>query len=185
MNAMLVSPLAARSPEPAAVHDDGFVALDACHRRMLEAGLALEHLLEVAECDGISSAVRASAAALAAFFAETAAQHHEDEERHVFPALIASKDADLVRAVMHLQDDHDRLEERWMELEPHILAIAGGYGVRLGTLREAARAFTALHRHHIRLEEALAYPAARRELGKNGCRAMGREILARELARRS
>ena len=183
MNAMLVAPQGAFWTEPNAVREDGFVALDACHRRMLETGLALEALIDAAE-RGFSPAVRASAAAIAAFFGMTAAEHHEHEERHVFPALIASGNPDMVRAVMHLQEDHDRLEERWMELEPHVLAIAGGYGIQLDALREGVRSFTALHRQHIRLEEALAYPVARRELGREGCRAMGRDILERELAQR-
>ena len=90
MNAMLVAPQAARWPELPAIREDGFVVLDACHRQMLESGLALEDLVDTAERKGFSPAVRASAAALAAFFGATAASHHEDEERHVFPALLAS-----------------------------------------------------------------------------------------------
>jgi hemerythrin-like domain-containing protein len=185
MNAMLVAPLADRSPTLPAMREDGFVALDACHCSMLEAADALEALVAVAELGGLSLAVRASAAAIAEFYATTAAQHHEDEERHVFPALLASRDPDLVRAVTRLQEDHERLEECWNELEPHVLAIAAGYGIEVDLLREAVQAFAALHRDHIKLEESLAYPEARRHLGDDGCCAMGREMMARDIARRA
>ena len=181
MNATRVTPPTDRAQDLAALHQDGFTALDACHRGMLEAGRALEQLLDLAARSGFTAEARAAAARIAAFFGQTAAQHHEHEERHVFPALLASRDPELARAVKHLRDDHERLDELWMALEPHVLAIASGYEIRLDTLASAARAFTTLHRRHIRLEESLAYPAARRELGEDGCREMGRKMFAREL----
>jgi hemerythrin-like domain-containing protein len=171
--------------EPRAGREDGFIALNACHRRMLAAAGALEDLVEAIERNGVSPAVQASAAAIAEFYATTAAQHHEDEERHIFPALLVGRDADLVRAVRRLQEDHIWLEESWLELEPHVLAIATGYGADLDLLRDRAQVFAALHRDHIRLEESLAYPQAQMQLGEEERRAMGREMTSRRRAARA
>ena len=185
MNAMPVATPGGDWLEPRAGRDDGFIALDACHRRLLAAAGALEELVEAIERNGVSAAVSASAAAIAEFYATTAARHHEDEERHVFPALVESRNADLIRAVTRLQEDHVLLEESWLELEPHVLAIANGYGADLELLRDRAFVFAALHRDHIDLEESLAYPQARMRVDQEGRRAMGREMASRRRAARA
>ena len=186
MNAMPVAPTGDLWPPPRAAQDDGFVALDACHIRLLAAAGALEELVATVDRDGDTPAVRVSAAAIADFYATTARQHHEDEERHVFPALLAGTDADLVQAVLQLQQDHGWLAEDWMELEPHVQAIAAGCGsYDIGTLRQGIEILAALQRDHIALEESLVYPEARARLGRAGRREMGREMAARRRAERS
>lgn len=185
MNAMPVAPPGELWPQPRAARDDGFVVLEACHRRMLAAADALEELVQTHDRDGVTRAVRASAAVIADFYSTTARRHHEDEERHVFPALLASSDAELVQMVLRLQQDHGWLEEDWMELEPHVQAIATGYGTYdIDTLRQGVPIFAALHRDHIALEESLAYPGARARLGSSERREMGREMAARRRAER-
>ena len=186
MNAMPVAPTGGLWSQPQAAKEDGFVALDACHLRMLAAADGLEELVVTLDRDGVTPAARASAAALADFYATTARRHHEDEERHVFPALLAGTDADIVQAVLRLQQDHGWLAENWMELSPHVEAIANGYGgYDMDTLRQGVEVFAALQRDHIALEESLVYPEARAQLGQAGRREMGREMAARRRAERS
>ena len=186
MNAMPVAPTGDPWPQPRATREDGFVALDACHLRMLAAADALEELVATLDRDGVTPAARASAAAIADFYSTTARRHHEDEERHVFPALLAGPEANLVHAVQRLQQDHGWLEENWMELGPHVEAIANGYGgYDMDTLRQGVEVFAALQRDHIALEESLVYPEARTQLGQAGRREMGREMAARRRAERS
>jgi hemerythrin-like domain-containing protein len=184
-NAMPVAPKGNLWPEPGAARRDGFVALDACHRRMLAVSDALQQLAEQVDRDDAGADQRATAAAIADFYATTVRQHHEDEERHVFPPLLGSADAEVVQAVLRLQQDHGWLEEDWLELEPHLQALATGYGCcDMDTLRSGAEVFTALLRDHIALEEALIYPEARAQLGEAGRRAMGREMAARRREQR-
>lgn len=170
-------------PSPSAAarwHDDGFVALDACHHETLAVVAALEDLVAALARDGETPAVRQSAAVVAAYLSSTARAHHEDEERHVFPALLASDDVDLVQTVLRLRQDHGWLEEDWRELAPHLQALAAGYGTcDLDFLREGVAVFAALYRDHIALEESIAYPQARAQLDPAGRRAMGREMAAR------
>ena len=188
MSAMPVTNKAALWPEPGTERRDGFAALDACHRRMLAVTQEFERLVaKVVDRDACADADdRAAAAAIAEFFATTVRHHHEDEERHVFPPLLGSSDDAVVQTVLRLQQDHGWLEEDWLELEPHVQALATGYGTcDIDTLRNGTEVFAALLRDHIALEEALIYPESRLRLGEAGRRAMGREMAARQREQRS
>ena len=164
---------------------DGFAVLDACHRQTLAMLDQLSTLLSRLETVGADAAAMKSAAEIVKFFATTARQHHEDEERHVFPKLATSADAAVVQAVLRLQQDHDWLEEDWMELAPQIDAVACGQTwFDIDLLKEGAAVFSALSADHIALEESLIYPEARARLGAGERREMGREMAARRRAAR-
>ncbi|HEY4956910.1 MAG TPA: hemerythrin domain-containing protein [Caldimonas sp.] len=169
------------SPVPAnARRVSGFATLDACHRRALARVAELGALVAAIEASEITSAMRASAAAIAQFLGTEARRHHEDEERHIFPPLLAGGDARLVQTVLRLQQDHGWLEEDWLELEPHVQAIATGYGTcDVDTLREGTSILAALYEEHIALEESIAYPEARKRIRQAGLDGMAREMLGR------
>lgn len=139
-----------------------FEALDRTHYRVMEVLKQFDRLLEHLDENGADKVARASAAEICDFFAGHARQHHADEERFIFPQLLASGDAGLKEQVLRLQQDHGWLEEDWLELSPQIEAIAAGYNwYDLVMLRHALPVFTALYQEHIALEESLIYPAAK------------------------
>ena len=122
-----------------------------------------DRLLAHLDDNGPDAAARESARHIQAFFSGPARQHHADEERLVFPILLASGDAQLIQHVQRLQQDHGWLEEDWIELSTQIEAIASGYNwYDVNNLRHALPIFTALYHEHIALEESLIYPEARR-----------------------
>lgn len=163
--------------------EDGFAVLDGVHRRTLVCLDDLETLIESVLDKGPTAQTRVRAARVLTYFRTQARRHHEDEERHVFPLLLASSDPELKRKVLQLQQDHFWLEEDWRELEPRLAAIAeGGEVPDLEQLRADVQALLALHRDHIALEEAVIYPSARRRIGLHGRREMGREMAARRRA---
>jgi hemerythrin-like domain-containing protein len=163
---------------------DGFEALDEAHRQMLAAASGLELLVATIDDHDPTAAQRAQARGFAELFATTVRQHHEDEERHVFPALLQSDDPQVVRAVLSLQQDHGWLEEDWLELEPHLQALATGFGTcDFDVLGPGSTVFVALLRAHIALEEALIYPQARSRLNEDSRHAMAREMAARRRGR--
>jgi hemerythrin-like domain-containing protein len=165
---------------------DAFRVLDACHRQTLQALTTLEALLLRLESGSIDAESRAMAAEIVHHFSLVSRQHHEDEERHVFPRLATSADPEVVQAVLRLHQDHDWLEEDWMELTPQLDSIAGGQPwYDLDALREAVAVFAALSQDHIELEESLIYPEARAGLRADERRAMGREMAARRRAARA
>jgi len=184
MTAKTIHAEASTARPPAA--PDGFEALDACHREMLAKVDELCALVNRLEHQGVDAAARESAGAIARFFTTTAREHHEDEERHVFPPLAESADPAVVQAVLRLQQDHGWLEEDWLELSPHVQAVAWGYGgYDIDTLREGSAVFAALLRDHIALEESFIYPQARGRMPPEGRREMGREMAARHRAERA
>ena len=164
----------------------GFAALDDCHRRVLARVEELSGLVTAIEAGESNPALRTLAASIAQFFGNDARRHHEDEERHVFPPLLSSGNPELVDAVLRLQQDHGWIEEDWFELEPHVQAIATGYGsCDIDTLREGTAILAALYKEHIALEESLIYPEARARIGAVGLDAMAREMIGRRRSERA
>lgn len=150
----------ARSPAPAL---PSFEALDRTHAEVLQVLQQFDRLLQHVDENGPDAVAQASAREIHAFFAGHARQHHADEERFVFPPLLAGNDVELVQHVRRLQQDHGWLEEDWLELAPQIEAIAQGYSwYDLAMLQHALPVFTALYAEHIALEESLIYPEAKR-----------------------
>jgi len=145
----------------AAMHE--FEVLDRTHAELLQHLRQLEALLKRLDASGVDAGVRETAAAVRDFFDGTARRHHADEERFVFPPLLASGDANLVQHVQRLQQDHGWLEEDWNELQPQLDAIACGVGtVDPDLILEAVTVFSSLYLEHIALEESLIYPEAKR-----------------------
>jgi hemerythrin-like domain-containing protein len=164
----------------------GFAALDACHRRVLARIAELSALVTAIEAGDITPAMRASAAAIAQVLGGDARRHHEDEELHVFPPLLASNDAELVQNVLRLQQDHGWLEQDWLELAPHVQALATGYGTcDVDELRGGTAILVDLYREHIELEESIVYPAARERIGAAAQDKMAREMIGRRRAERA
>lgn len=164
---------------------DGFEVLDACHRQTLAALERLEALVSYLDKNGADAHAQAAAAEIVHYFSSTARLHHEDEEKHVFPRLVAGSDPEVVHTVQRLQQDHGWLEEDWRELAPLLDAVACGLAwVDTENLRNGVEIFVALSHDHMALEESVVYPRARARVPAGERRAMGREMAARRRAER-
>jgi hemerythrin-like domain-containing protein len=169
---------------PAATASSAFGVLDECHRQTLAALDKLDAIVDRLEA-GVDASIRTLAAEVVRHFSITARHHHEDEERHVFPKLLANADAETEQNIRRLQQDHHWLEEDWWELEPHLDAVARGQNwYDAAFLRDGVTVFTALSRDHMELEETFLYPEARARTGAVEAQAMGREMAARRRAAR-
>jgi hemerythrin-like domain-containing protein len=150
----------ARPPAPSLPQ---WEALDHTHREVIRVLGTLAQLVTHLDSNGLDDDARHLAAEVCDFFDGAARSHHAAEERIVFPALLASGDAELVHHVKRLQQDHGWLEEDWLELEPQLKAVSEGYNwYDLALLQHAVPVFAALYDEHIALEETLIYPEARR-----------------------
>lgn len=170
---------AAAPPAGARTHTtrDGLEMLDACHRRMMDALDTLDALVARLDEHGDDAQARAMAAEVVAFFSGTAHQHHQDEERHVFPRLLEAATPEVAQVVLRLQQDHRWLEQDWLELSAHLQALADGQSWwDRALLREGGEVFIALLHDHLTLEESLIYPEARARLSLAEREAIGREI---------
>ena len=152
--------------------------VDRCHLQMMIVVCELELLAAAVERHGFSGSVRASARSIASFFSTDAQRHHQDEERHIFPWLLANAGPGRLQAVLELQQDHRWLEEDWLKLAPQVQAVADGVDRNdRATLRQDAALFAALHRNHIAREDALIDLESRAKL-----HAAGRLLASRQPA---
>jgi hemerythrin-like domain-containing protein len=144
-----------------------FEALDECHQQIQVYLAQLSELAQRIEAVGVDAATQQQAGVIEAYFSGTSRQHHAEEEKSIFPPLLASGDAELVAAVRTLQQDHGWIEENWIELAPQLRAIASGNNwFDAAELQHCVIVFLALCQSHIMMEETLIYPEARAMLAK-------------------
>jgi hemerythrin-like domain-containing protein len=158
---------------PAAGFDEPFAMLQACHQRVERSLALLERLAAHVAQRGADAQARDAARDVLRYFDIAAPQHHEDEERHVLPALRAQGEAALADRIAA---DHAAMTAAWHSLRPCLLAI--GQGDASLAMHGLPR-FAALHREHIALEESSAFTRAQSALDEAAQRAMGREMAQR------
>ena len=168
---------------PASDDKTAFDPLDLCHRHT---ALALGRLTALVTIllrgDPDLQAAELARSVLAHFNVEMR-EHHRAEEQHVFPALATGADGAIADALARLCQDHAWIEQDWVELEPHLDAIANGQSwYDLDVLREGADIFTGLCHAHIALEESLIYPQARAGLSVEQLRSMRTDMSRRRRA---
>ena len=78
---------------PGAGYEAPFEMLDACHERVERMLRLLNKLRAHLQASGWDAQAAEAARDVLRYFNEAAPRHHEDEERHVFPAVLAAPDA--------------------------------------------------------------------------------------------
>lgn len=164
-------------PTPGAGFDAPFEMLSACHERVQRTLSLLQRLQAHLGTHGADGQARDAARDVMRYFDLAAPAHHDDEERHVFPALLAADAARHGALVARLQDDHRRMAAQWPAVRAGLAAVAEGRWT--GGEAAAWEAFAALYASHIPAEEELAYPAARAGFDEAALAAMGGEMARR------
>jgi hemerythrin-like domain-containing protein len=170
------------SHAPAATFDEPFTLLAACHDRVRRSLDLLQRLVRHATAQGADAQGRDAARDVLRYFNVAAPAHHEDEERHVIPALLASTEPGARAAAEQMLDDHVRIRDAWAGLQPLLETLTAGTMPDPASLERAANLFVDVHAEHLRLEDDLAFPHAHRLLAGQGADAlqvMGREMAAR------
>ena len=168
---------------PAAGFEAPFDMLATCHdrvRRMLALQAKLQqHLLD----KGCDDAARQAARDVMRYFDIAAPLHHQDEELHVFPPLLAGTDAALRTLVQRLQQDHRQMEVAWIAARRALQAVAdsteSGWTPLTDTQAAALNQFAALYRQHLEDEDTVAYPAAQTALLPAAVQAMSADMMQR------
>lgn len=162
-----------------------FDFLDSTHRDIQAQVRQLHLLVDAIEAEGLNQANRGVARRVLEYFSHEARQHHLDEEKHIFPTLLASQDPAVVQATEHLIQDHGWLEENWIQIAPSLeAATSGNLWFDTAELRHALEVFEALYLDHILLEESIAYPEAKKRLQGINTLGMGREMARRRALER-
>lgn len=156
------------SKPTAAVNTDApLTNFSQCHEGILKRLSALDELPAL-----LAPAARARQVAEQSveFFREAIFEHHLEEERELFPAVLASahpgEEAERVQVmVRRLTNEHRLLESLWKRLESDLKKVAKGQGADLdvGDLHRMVADYSA----HARFEEAEFLPLSETILGRN------------------
>jgi hemerythrin-like domain-containing protein len=174
---------------PAAGFEAPFEMLEACHERvhrMLALLLRLQAHVQVTGCD---TQAQQAAQDVMRYFDLAAPTHHQDEELHVFPPLLAGGDVAVVGVVQQLMAQHRAMELAWTGMRQVLMPIAAhassATAPALSSVPyaafsvEAVQTFTALYEAHIRTEEGVAYPAAKQLLTAEHLLHIGEDMMVR------
>lgn len=166
---------------PAAGFDEPFEMLLACHERVQRMLALLLRLDEHLNNHGADEQARQAARDVMRYFDQAGPAHHEDEERHLFPLLLAQGGADIATVVGQLQQDHEAMSLQWRAVRADLQVIVDGVWQAAQAAATAPRwqAYASLYAGHIAAEEGQAYPAARPLLPAASLRAMGQEMAQR------
>ena len=157
-----------------------FELLAACHDRVRRSLDLLQRLQTHVARIGCDKDARSAAQDVLRYFDLAAPLHHQDEELHVFPPLLASADTKLHAHVRKLQAEHLEMEKRWQSARQVLQEIAAAadnnasplHAKQLRTLND----FSVLYADHIENEELRIYPAAIAVLSPQAVDAMGAEM---------
>jgi hemerythrin-like domain-containing protein len=168
---------------PAAGFEAPFEMLATCHDRV-ERMLALQKKLQQHLLDkGCDEPARQAARDVMRYFDLAAPLHHQDEELHVFPPLLAGPDASLRELVQRLMQDHRQMEMAWVDARCTLQAIADSPESGWTPLTPEQSAwlaqFAALYRQHLDDENHIAYPAAQALLQPAAVEAMSQDMMQR------
>lgn len=105
-----------------------------------------------------------------AFFRKVVYEHHSEEERELFPAVLASAQPGDERAyVQNIVDrltlEHRQVEHAWELIEPELKQVAKGHDSGLGPL--AVSMLVATYRAHAQYEEQVFLPLSQTILSRN------------------
>ena len=165
---------------PAAGFEQPFEMLEACHERVHRMLALLGRLREHLHGHGADEQARQAARDVMRYFDQAAPEHHRDEERHVFPPLLAQNDPATVAVVVRLQQDHLQMESRWAAARIVLSSLAAGELQALAPHEEAVLdAFASLYAGHIEAEEQIAYPTAAALLPGEALQEMSRDMMQR------
>ena len=113
---------------------------------------------------------RQIAADTVAFFRDAVYEHHAEEEKELFPAVLASatkgEERDRVQDLVDtLTAEHRKVEAAWSKLEPKLKAVAKGHDSGLDGAD--IQALVDNYQAHARFEEAVFLPLSQAILGRN------------------
>ena len=143
--------------------------LSDCHRRIEMFLGSLQRVAEVIDSP-VTNEVRAALETALRYFKEAAPKHTADEEESLFPRLrqIHSRDVEgALAALGALEDEHRRTDA--LHAEVHALGLQCLDQGRLplpeaGRFRQAVSDLVVIYGEHIRIEDDVVFPVAKRAL---------------------
>ena len=152
------------------------------HRRLEQRCALMDRLVDHLQQKGCDADAKASAGHIVRFFEEEMAQHHEDEERGLYTAVVevtpSKSRAGIAKLVGELRSEHEQLQAIWRDvLRPQLTAIMQGRAELLN--REAVDRCHMLYVRHVRREEEVVLPTAEKRFSPEQMARLGRAMAER------
>jgi hemerythrin-like domain-containing protein len=168
---------------PAAGYEAPFQILHACHERVQRTLSLLQRLQAHVVQQGADVQAVQAARDIVRYFEQAAPQHHLDEERHVFPRVLALGDPVLTQTVHRLQRDHVEMETTWAQVRvelQHLIDTKEHVDEAWSTRsRDLFSHFLHLYERHIPDEEQLVFPAGERSMEPVALTVMAQDMMQR------
>jgi hemerythrin-like domain-containing protein len=162
--------------------DDPLEMLLACHRRIEKQLETLKRLRAHVDAGAIDAEASGAAQSVLRYFSTSATNHHDDEEKDLFPLLerrITDPGErtrfDAMRS--ELERDHREIESHWARLKKPLEGIAEGLTRPLAAAD--VHAFIAAYARHILAEESALQEFFDRWLDDEDRKVLGRSMSAR------
>ncbi len=157
--------------------DNPLEMLRACHDRIEAQCVTLAKLSKHLAKQGDNKQAVQAARAILRYFDTAGQHHHQDEERDLFPALLATNDESAQTLITRLLHEHQGLEAAWGNLRPLLVAIAEAHSATLDDT--VARHFIEVYARHIEVENGTLLPLAARLLNEEQLKRIGQSMAAR------
>ncbi len=162
-----------------------FEMLEACHERVERMLDLLTRLRKHVAKNGCDAQAAAAAVDVMRYFDLAAPLHHQDEELHVFPAVLAICNDPLDLLVFRLRQEHLEMESLWGRVRLALARVAQKDAPTQVLFSQAEQTdmgeFVAIYKDHIRSEEDLVFPEARRVLNPEQIEAISKEMMRRRV----
>lgn len=156
--------------------------LVSCHDKILLFSSALDKLSQALKEDGWNSQHKASAEQIRRYFNIAGPEHHLDEEKHLFPAIIAldpefkqPQSLEIVQLINRLIKEHVETDVLWESLDTMLAEQSEDFD----TLEELARQFALDMHEHARIENEIVFPFVKTHINDTELKKMGAEIAQR------
>jgi hemerythrin-like domain-containing protein len=153
-----------------------------CHEKILHFSSALQQLVQTLAQQGWTAELEKTADMICRYFTIAGPEHHLDEEKHLFPALIAidpeltkPETLELVQALNQLIKEHVETDLLWESLNIMLSERSQDFA----TLKELAEQFAADMQEHVDIENNTIFPYAREHLSRQTFKKMGLAIARR------
>lgn len=165
---------------PAVGVESPFELLHACHERVQRSLDLLTRLQSHVEKNGCDSQAKSAASDILRYFDIAAPLHHQDEELHVFPLILASADIPARLLVEKLMAQHIQMQTRWLlareVLHRMVHASTSERFVLMSQDTQLLIDFAALYATHMSDEELYVYPKAQALQKETDLQEMSREM---------
>lgn len=156
--------------------------LASCHDKILHFSSALHKLSIILHQEGWSEALETSAEQICRYFNVACPEHHLDEERHLFPAIIAldpelknPESLEMMQLINRLIKEHVESDVLWETLDQMLAERSEDFD----TLEELAQQFAADMLEHATIENETVFPYAQTHISNDEFKKMGAEIAKR------